>query len=102
MQAGLSSEPKVPVCVRANYTIFLERCFGRTWLHCDVRRWSAATKREMAKDFAVIRQMQGEPLYALNDPPGCKKHQKFMRSMGMRLDKIYECDDSTHHVFIKD
>lgn len=56
----------------------------------------------MAKDFAVIRQMQGEPLYALNDPPGCEKHQKFMRSMGMKLDRIYECDDSTHHVFIKD
>lgn len=102
MEPVRSSEPKVPVCIRGAYTIFLERCFDRTWIHCEVRRWTAQTKRAMAQDFALIRQMQGGPIYALNEPAGCAKHQKFMRSMGLRWDATYECDDATHHVFIKD
>jgi hypothetical protein len=56
----------------------------------------------MQADFDALRLMQGGPLYALNEPAGCKKHQKFMRSMGLRWDATYECDDATHHVFIKD
>lgn len=102
MDQGLLSEPKVPVCIRDEYTIFLERCFGRTWVHCDVRKWSPRIHREMRRDFAILRGLQGAPIYALNDPPGCAKHQKFMRSMGMRWDATYECEDVTHYVFIKD
>lgn len=101
MQAGLSSEPKVPVCIRADYTIFLEHAFSRTWIHCDVRRWSASVRKAMLADFDALLTLHGGPIYALNDPPGCAKHQKFMVLMGLSWCQTFKESGVTHHVFVR-
>lgn len=78
---------KVPVCRRLAYTIYLQNIEGTCWAHCDVKRWTARTARQLRADSDVIHAMQGREIYALNEPTGDIKHQKFMSLMGFRPHK---------------
>lgn len=79
---------KVPVCVRPEYSIFLQNIEGSTWAHCDVRKWSASIARRLTQDADTIFSLHGGPMFAMNEPVGCKKHQKFLRLMGFQFLKM--------------
>lgn len=76
---------KVPVCNRADYTIYLQELQGICWAHCDVRKWSAHTAKSLKADADRVVEMQGRPILAMNEPAGDKKHQKFLRLMGFHF-----------------
>lgn len=75
----------MPVCRRHDYTIYFEFIDDCMFVHCDVYRWSHAVAKNMKTDIHVLGGMYGGALYAVNEPTGCKKHQKFMRSMGFEF-----------------
>jgi hypothetical protein len=56
---------KVPVCIREDYTFYLEFFEGLLWFHIDIKRWSARTKKGCQRDFALIEDLTGKPIYAL-------------------------------------
>lgn len=78
---------KVPVCRRGGYTIYLQDIDGTTWAHCDVRQWSVSIAKRFIADADAIMEMQAGPIYALNEPAGDRKHQKFLGLMGFQFFK---------------
>jgi len=56
---------KVPVCIREDYTFYLEFFKGFLWFHIDIRRWSAGTKKGCKRDFALLEDLIGKPIVAL-------------------------------------
>lgn len=76
---------KTRVCGREDYTIYLQDIEGTTWAHCDVRRWSASVFRRLRADVDTLIDMQGREIYAMNEPAGDRKHQKFLRLMGFEF-----------------
>lgn len=56
---------KVPICIRKDYTVYLEFFDNLLWLHVDIRRWSARVKKDCQKDFASIQDLIGKPIVAL-------------------------------------
>jgi hypothetical protein len=78
---------KTPVCRRRDYTIYLQEIEGTCWAHCDVTRWSHQTAKQLRADSDAIHAMQGREIFALNEPTGDLKHQKFMALMGFRHHK---------------
>lgn len=72
---------KVPIINRPDYTVFIEHN-EHTFMHCDIRRWTPEVRKALRKDWDAFFEMHGGPLYAVNEPAGCLKHQKFMRQMG--------------------
>jgi hypothetical protein len=81
---AVSSQLKVPVVVRDDFTIFLERFADRTWGHVDFRRWSASALRQFRADVALLVALQGEPLLVTHYP-GDVRHAKFLRLAGASL-----------------
>lgn len=84
---------KVPVCIRDAYTILLQDIEGTCWAHCDVRRWSKDVARRMRSDWDTLFGMQGREVFAMNEPTGDRKHQKFMECMGFRFFKSVPAKD---------
>lgn len=84
---------KVPICKRSDYTIHLQETDGLCWVHCDVRQWSTHIARQMRKDWDALFEMHGGPVFALNEPTGDVKHQKFMRHMGFQFFKTLPAND---------
>jgi hypothetical protein len=78
---------KVPVCRRREYTIFLQDIDGTTWAHCDVREWSGSVAKRLRADVDTLVEMQGAPVFAMNEPVGDVKHQKFLALMGFQFFK---------------
>ena len=56
---------KVPICIRKDYTVYLEFFDNLLWLHVDIRQWSARVKKDCQKDFASIQDLIGKPIVAL-------------------------------------
>jgi hypothetical protein len=56
---------KVPVCIRKDYTVYLELFDNLLWIHVDVKQWSARVKREGQRDFVLIQSLIGKPIVAL-------------------------------------
>ena len=56
---------KVPVCIREDYIFYLEFFEGLLWFHIDIKRWSARTKKGCQRDFALVEDLIGKPIYAL-------------------------------------
>lgn len=75
---------KVPVCRRPEYTIFYELFDGLNFVHCDVFRWSKSVARQMRFDMNTLQKLLGSDVYAVNEPHGCEKHQRFMKLMGFK------------------
>lgn len=74
---------KTPVCVRPEYTIFYQCIEGQLiWVHMDVRQWSAEIFKRMRQDCDTLQSLIGQRVYTMNEPQGCKKHQKFLKLMG--------------------
>lgn len=75
---------KVPVINRPDYTVYIEQQ-QIAFMHCDVRRWTPDVRKSLKRDWDAFFEMHGGPLYAVNEPTGCTKHQKFMRQMGFEF-----------------
>jgi hypothetical protein len=56
---------KVPVCIREDYTVYLEFFKGNLWIHVEIRRWSAGVKKDCLKNIALIENLIGKPIVAL-------------------------------------
>lgn len=56
---------KVPVCIREDYIFYLEVFDNLLWFHIDIKRWSAKVKKNCQKDFSVIDDLIGKPIFAL-------------------------------------
>lgn len=78
---------KVPACRRPEYTILLQEIEDTTWAHCEVSKWSASIAKRMRADVDTLFEMQGAPVYAINEPYGDRKHQKFLELMGFHFHK---------------
>jgi hypothetical protein len=56
---------KVPVCIREDYTVYLEFFRGNLWIHVEIKRWSSGVKKDCLKSIALIENLIGKPLVAL-------------------------------------
>ena len=56
---------KVPVCIREDYTLYLEFFKGNLWIHVEIKRWSAGVKKDGLKNFVLLRNLIGKPIVAL-------------------------------------
>ena len=72
---------KVPVCIRKDYTVYLEFFDKLLWIHVDIKRWSAKVKKDCQKDFALIQDLIGSPIAALVREDDIKL-AKFAQSFG--------------------
>jgi hypothetical protein len=90
---------KVPVARRADYTIYVQDINGETWVHCDVKNWGCSVAKNLRRDTDVLYGMHGGPVYALNEPAGCKKHQKFLAMMGFEFFKELPSKIGTQYIF---
>jgi len=91
----------VPVVRRPDYTIYLERAYGREWLHIDVTRWTASVKRQIKTDMDALMRLHGGPIYALNSPNGFAKRERFMQMIGLQWDCAHEADGKTHQIYAR-
>lgn len=53
------------MCIREDYTFYLEFFEGLLWFHTDVKKWSAEVKNKFKKDIALMENLIGKPIYAL-------------------------------------
>lgn len=56
---------KVPVCLREDYTVFLEYFDNLLWIHVDIRKWSIGVKKGCLRDISLIEDLIAKPIYAL-------------------------------------
>ncbi|CAB4132822.1 hypothetical protein UFOVP249_44 [uncultured Caudovirales phage] len=63
---------KVPVCIRPEYTMYLELFDKYLWFHIDVHKWSSEIKKKCQADFAQIQQLVSVPLFALIEETNTK------------------------------
>lgn len=56
---------KVPVCIRKDYTMYLEFFDGHLWFHIDLRKWDKETKRSSSMDFVQLERLVGAQFLAL-------------------------------------
>jgi hypothetical protein len=76
---------KVPVVQRDNFTLYLERSFGQTFIHCDIHgAWTKNVMRELSLAFDCLKCLHREPIYALHDPDD-NKHLKFIQTFGFKF-----------------
>jgi hypothetical protein len=72
---------KVPICIRKDYIIYLEFFDGFLWLHVDIKKWSGEIKKNYMKDFSIISNLVGKPIYALIREDDIKL-ARFAKSLG--------------------
>lgn len=88
-------ERKVPVVTRKEYTLYLERTSGMTFIHCDVHtRWTPSVRFQLDLDFRDLLHLHTEPLFALHDPGDCK-HEKFLGLFGFTFTTSFAAPDGT-------
>jgi hypothetical protein len=75
---------KTPVVEREHYTIYIEQQTV-TFMHCDVRKWTASIRKQMQADWNNFFMNHKAHCLAANEPHGCKKHQKFLKQMGFEF-----------------
>jgi hypothetical protein len=69
---------KQPVIERPDWTIFIEKYGGYSFIHCDVHKpWTAERARRLEEDTQALVKANGAPIFALHDP-GDTKHLKFL------------------------
>lgn len=96
-------QPKVPVVHRPGaYTITLERATPEyTFAHCIVTgQWAKELKRQLLKDFEVLKELHHDPLYTIQDPANVK-HRKFIMLFGFRYIHTYvdATNGKTMHIY---
>lgn len=65
MKASELRNGKVPVCIRNDYVFFLEFFEGLLWFHANVSKWSAQVKKSYRRDFDLLEELVGKPIFVL-------------------------------------
>lgn len=55
---------KTPVCIKPEYTFYLEWFDGWLWFHTDVRKWTAKIKKQFLTDLTSVQSLLPLPLLA--------------------------------------
>lgn len=56
---------KVPVCIRDEYIFYIELFDDLLWFHIDIKKWSHGIKKNCQKDFSILENLIGRPIFAL-------------------------------------
>lgn len=102
MELPAIPERKVPVIVRQDYTVLLERTSGLTFIHCAIHApWSRSVKSALLDDWRTFRQLHDAPILALHRP-GDRKHHKFLTQFGFKFASSFEdaATGADTHLFI--
>ena len=75
---------KLPVVNRPEYIIYLELFCNYYWIHTDVFKWSAETKRHYIRELNQLQLLLDAPLYGLVDN---EKLGKFGTTIGFKYIK---------------
>ena len=67
------------MCIRKDYTMYLEFFDNNLWFHIDVRKFTPQVKHDCDKDFSCIADLVGVPVLAL------------IREDDIKLKKFAEC-----------
>jgi len=90
---------KVPVIVRQDYTVHLERTSGLTFIHCAIHTlWTRGVKASLLDDWRTFRSLHDAPIFALHHP-GDRKHHKFLTHFGFKFASSFKdaaTGDDTH------
>ena len=90
---------KFPVVNRQEYIMYLELFSNLYWLHTDVFKWSAETKKHYIKDLDQLQSLLNAPLYGLVDND---KLGKFGETLGFKfINNIVGIDGTTNQVYIR-
>lgn len=75
---------KTPVCLRAEYVLYLEWYAGHSWFHTDVFKWTKKIKQQFLKDLATVQSLLPLPLLAFIEE---EKTQvaKFAKTINFKL-----------------
>jgi hypothetical protein len=81
MDGSITQSIRIPVIHTENYTVFFQAIRINedycTFVHCDVREWSAQVLRSLRSDWNTLVDLHNGPLLALNEV-GDEKHQHFL------------------------
>jgi hypothetical protein len=94
----------VPVVRRPDYTISLEQDSGRTFLHCEVRRWTAPVARAFRADVDAVMGLHGGPIYAASLNPHGGDHAKWRRFVtrhGFRFHASVTFGAVRHSIYVR-
>lgn len=80
---------KVPIVNRPEYIIYMQEGAGLIWGHIDVKKWTPQTAKQIRRDIDILCEMQNGQIVALNEPPGDKKHIKFLHMQGFSFWKSF-------------
>lgn len=72
---------KVPVVLRDDYIMYLERYNDLLWFHTDVRKWTAEVKRNFKSDMLKLLDLVNMPLLAFVQKDNTKL-AKFGETLG--------------------
>lgn len=74
---------KVPVVIRYDYTMYLEKYADMLWFHTDVRNWSSKVKTRYLEDLNLLQYLVDVPLVAMVEEDN-KKLAKFGKVTGWK------------------
>lgn len=97
----VDTDGKVPVIGTDDYTLYIERFDGFTFIHCDVYNWNKSVKKELhvALDYVMDRFGTVCALHDIDD----NKHRKFLEMYGFNFYHNIDCLDGVcRQVWIKE
>ena len=90
---------KLPVVNRPEYTIYLEFFNNMYWLHSDVYKWSAETKKNYIRELNQLQMLLEAPLYGVVDNP---KLGKFGTTIGFSfLQNVIGNDNNLYQIYVR-
>lgn len=90
---------KIPVVNSLDYTQYLEFYNNMYWLHTDVYRWSAETKKHYIRELNQLQSLLKAPLYGLVDND---KLGKFGETIGFTfLQPAIGNDGKTYKIYYR-
>jgi hypothetical protein len=90
---------KFPVVNRQEYIMYLELFSNLYWLHTDVFKWSAETKKHYIRDLNQLQSLLNAPLYAMIDNG---KLSKFSKTIGFEyLKNLIGNDGNVYQINVR-
>lgn len=90
---------KVPVVLRDDYIMYLERYDDLLWFHTDVRKWTAEVKHRYLGDFGKLLDLVNMPLLAFINKDNIKL-AKFAKTIGFsKKDTIMKDNQVTGYIY---
>lgn len=81
MDGSISQSIRIPIIQTKDYTVFFQAIrineIEYTFVHCDVREWSARVLKALRSDWNTLVDLHNGPLLALNEVDD-EKHRHFL------------------------